>query len=167
MVTTIRVVHQLGDRVALTTGSTEEGDRVVDRHSGRSLLDGRAVAAIAVAALVATGGCASAATSDVQSAAQRFQTAIRDHQPEVACGMLSDEARSSLQSTSARPCDQALDALHLSGAAPGAIEVWGDNAQVRLPGGALFLAEFSAGWKITGAGCTPRSGRPYACSVRS
>lgn len=125
------------------------------------------VPASAVTALVVLGGCAAAATSDVQTAAQRFQTAIRDHQPAAACAMLSEEARSSLQATSARPCEQALEALHLSGAAPTEVQVWGDNAQARLPGGALFLAEFNAGWKITGAGCTPRSDRPYSCSVRS
>ncbi len=47
------------------------------------------------------------------------------------------------------------------------MSVWGDNAQARLAGGALFLAEFDTGWRVTAAGCTFVSDdRPYDCAVR-
>lgn len=125
------------------------------------------VAAVVLAAVLLLVGCAAASKPDVQATAQKFQAAVRDHQTRTACSMLSEEARSTLESTSARPCPKALDALHLSTGNPTTIEVWGNNAQARLPDGALFLAEFSSGWKITGAGCKPRSNQPYSCSVRS
>lgn len=118
------------------------------------------------AALVLTA-CTPAAQSDVRAAAQRFQTAVRDHDEQAACAMLSDEARSLLEATSARACPAALTALRLSGDQPTGVQVWGNNAQARISGGALFLAEFPSGWKITGAGCRPRPEQPYACAVRS
>lgn len=123
-------------------------------------------AAVVLAVLV-LAGCTPAAASDVRAAAQEFQTAIREKHTQAACGMLSEEARSSLESTSVRSCPEALTALKLPAQRPTAIEVWGDNAQAKLPGGALFLAEFRSGWKIIGAGCQPRTDKPYACSVRS
>lgn len=125
------------------------------------------MAAVVLPALVVLAGCAAASKPDVQTTAQKFQTAVRDHQTKAACAMLSEEARSSLESTSARPCPRALNALHLSTGNPTTIEIWGTNAQARLPDGALFLAEFTSGWKITGAGCKPRQDRPYSCAVRS
>lgn len=124
-------------------------------------------AAGVLAALLLLAGCATASQPDVQATAQRFQTAVRDHQTRTACSMLSEEARSSLETTSARPCPQALAALRLSAGSPISVDVWGNNAQARLPGGALFLSEFRSGWKITGAGCKPRPDRPYSCAVRA
>lgn len=134
---------------------------------GRVALRSRGMAAVVLPALLILVGCAAASEPDVQATAQKFQTAVRDHQTKTACAMLSEEARSSLESTSARPCPQALGALQLSTGNPTSIEVWGNNAQARLPDGALFLAEFRSGWKITGAGCKPRPQQPYSCSVRS
>lgn len=125
-----------------------------------------AVAVVLSALLLATG-CTPASTSDVRATAQRFQAAVRDQHLDAACGMLSDEARSSLEDTSARSCAAALRALNLSAGRPTTVEVWGNNAQARLPDGALFLAEFRSGWKVTGAGCRPRPDRPYSCSVRA
>jgi hypothetical protein len=111
--------------------------------------------------------CTPASQADVRAAAQHFQTAVRNGDVQAACGMLADEARSSLERTSARSCPDALTALHLRGDRPIAVQVWGDDGQARLPGGALFLARFGQGWKITGAGCRPRADRPYACAVRT
>lgn len=134
---------------------------------GTVALRGRGLAAVVLPVLLMVVGCAAASQPDVQATAQRFQAAVRHHQTKTACSMLSDQARSSLESTSARPCPKALDALHLSTGNPATIEVWGTNAQARLPDGALFLAEFSSGWKVTGAGCKPQPNQPYSCSVRS
>jgi len=127
----------------------------------------RSACLIATTAVLVLTGCTPAAQSDVRAAAQRFQIAIRDHDDQAACALLSDQARSSLEATSARACPAALAALRLPGDHPTDIQVWGNNAQARLTGGPLFLAEFQAGWKITGAGCKPQTGGPYACAVRS
>lgn len=123
--------------------------------------------AVVFLALPVLAGCIPAATSDVRTAAQSFQDAMRTGDTRAACGMLSDDARSSLELTSARSCAAALTALNLPTAGPTAVEVWGNDAQVRLPAGALFLAEFRTGWKITAAGCRPRPDQPYMCAVRS
>jgi hypothetical protein len=149
--------------------------RVVAGARGRA---GRAIAPpsvllsvlLAVILLPAAGllaGCTPASEPDVRAAAQRFQSAVGTGDDRAACAMLSDEARSSLELTSARPCAAALAALKLPSDNPTAVQVWGDNGQVRLAHGALFLAEFPAGWKITGAGCRPQADKPYACAVRS
>ena len=45
------------------------------------------------------------------------------------------------------------------------VEVWGDDAQVRIGGDVVFLTETDAGWRVTAAACTPREERPYDCEV--
>lgn len=127
----------------------------------------RGACLIAAATVLGLAGCTPAAQADVLTAAQRFQTAVRDHDNQAACALLSDKARSSLEATSARACPTALAALRLPADHPTKIQVWGNNAQARLAAGPLFLAEFQSGWKITGAGCKPQTGQPYSCAVRS
>ena len=123
---------------------------------------------LAAAGALVLAGCTPAAQSDVRTTAQRFQTAVRDHDGQAACALLSDQARSSLTTISGRPCPAALAALRLPGDHPTTIQVWGNNAQARLTAGTLFLAEFPSGWKITGAGCKPQpANQPYSCAVRS
>ena len=68
--------------------------------------------------------------------------------------------------TTATGCVQALSRLRLTDADVTSVSVWGDNAQARLAGGALFLAEFDTGWRVTAAGCTFVSDElPYDCDV--
>lgn len=118
-----------------------------------AILRSRGLPAIVVISLVAAAGCAPAAASEVRAVAEGFQVAVGKGDASAACGMLADQTRSSLELTSARSCRAALKALRLPADKPTGIEVWGTNAQARLPGGALFLAEFGSGWKITAAGC--------------
>ncbi|SDR93051.1 hypothetical protein [Microlunatus soli] len=125
------------------------------------------VAGALLVGLIALSGCSAAAAPQVRSAAGGFQAAVRAGDLDRACTMLSEDARSAVELTSSRPCRQALADLDLPSSRPAEIEVWGDNAQARWAGGALFLAEFGSGWKITGAGCRPRPNQPYACAVRS
>lgn len=80
---------------------------------------------------------------------------------------MSPAARGNLESASSRSCADALGALDLPTGSVTSVEVWGGNGQARLPGGVLFLAQFSDGWKITAAGCTFRgSSQPYDCDVK-
>jgi hypothetical protein len=123
-----------------------------------------------VLALAVTLGCAAGCTPAGEQAArqtaEQFQAAVRTQDAATACRLLSDEARSSLESASTRPCPTALAALRLPAGRVGPDEVWGRNAQVVLDSGALFLAEFRAGWRVTAAGCTPRPDQPYDCQVK-
>jgi hypothetical protein len=98
-------------------------------------------------------------------AGDHFQAALRDHDLTGACQLLSEEARHKLESGSGKPCPIALADVDLPTGTANSIEVWGDNAQVRLDPGVLFLAEFREGWKVTAAGCQPRPDMPYDCDV--
>ncbi len=109
--------------------------------------------------------CTPAEQPAALAAGSAFQTAVREADTTAACDLLSPSARGNLESASARPCPTALAALALPPDEPGAVEVWGDTAQLRLGAGALFLARFGAGWKVTAAGCTPRRDQPYDCRL--
>ena len=122
-----------------------------------------AVAALPVALLLS--GCTPAGEATARIAGDHFQTALRDHDLQGACQLLSEEARGNLESGSGKPCATALADLDLPTGTGSSIEVWGDNAQVRLEAGVLFLAEFRAGWRVTAAGCDPRPDMPYDCDV--
>jgi hypothetical protein len=121
------------------------------------------VAALPVAVLLS--GCTPAGEADARIAGDRFQTALRTDDLRGACRLLSEEARGNLESGTGNACPTALADLDLPTGAASSIEVWGDNAQVRLDAGVLFLAEFRAGWKVTAAGCEPRPDMPYDCDV--
>jgi hypothetical protein len=116
------------------------------------------------AALLLTA-CTPAEQPAALEAGRSFQTALRGADTTAACGLLSAQARGNLEAASARSCADALAVLSLPADEPGAVQVWGDNAQVRLGSRALFLAKFRAGWKVTAAGCSPRPDQPYDCVV--
>ena len=116
--------------------------------------------------LYSASACTPVGQGAAQQAAETFQAAVAEQDSRTACGLLSDEARGSLEGASTRPCPEALAALRLAGGPVRSTEVWGRNAQVVLEPGVLFLAQFRAGWRVTAAGCTPRSDQPYDCTVK-
>ncbi len=110
--------------------------------------------------------CTPAAEPDARAAAEQFQSAVAGRDLASACGMLSDRARRQLEGTTAGTCVRALSRLRLSNEAVMSMSVWGDDAQARLADGALFLAEFRDGWKVTAADCTfITDDLPYDCNV--
>jgi len=124
------------------------------------------LSAIMVTLFTAVGaGCTPASQAAAWDTAGQFETALTAHDDEAACRLLSDEARHRLETASVRPCPAALAALSLPSGPTRSIETWGGNSQVRLDGSVLFLAEFAAGWRVTAAGCTPRTDQPYDCVV--
>ena len=123
-------------------------------------------AAMAVVGVL-LGGCAPAQVEEVRVAAADFQTRVVARDWPGACALLSDRARNQLESTAARPCVEALPALRLSSGPVGAVEVWGQNASVRVDEGAVFLSRFTTGWRVVAAGCEWRGeDLPYDCAVR-
>jgi hypothetical protein len=63
-------------------------------------------------------------------------------------------------------CAQAVGDLDLPADGPvGRVEVWSDRAQVRTATDTLFLTKVAGGWRVSGAGCAARPGRPYDCEV--
>ena len=143
------------------------GPRPTDTTAGRRKRAGRQAipALLLTLPLVGTAGCAPAGEAAAASASARFQSALQRKDWSAACQLLSAEARGNLESAAALPCPRALPRLDLPTGAVRSLQVWGDNAQVHLDSAALFLAEFSAGWKVTGAGCQPRPEMPYDCDV--
>ena len=122
--------------------------------------------AILVALITAvSAGCTPTGEAPALATAGQFETALAAHDNDAACRLLSDEARHRLEMASARPCAAALAALALPAGPTRSIETWGGNSQVRLDGSVLFLAEFQTGWRVTAAGCTPRTDQPYDCVV--
>lgn len=120
----------------------------------------------AIAALLLASACTPAAEPEARAAAEMFQAALRARGDNGACQLLSDEARSNLESAAATSCATALPRLKLPPDPVGEVSVWGDDAQVKVGSDALFLAKFSSGWKVTGAGCSFRSeDMPYDCDV--
>ncbi|MEU7033063.1 hypothetical protein ABZ958_05180 [Streptomyces sp. NPDC046237] len=139
---------------------------------------GAAVRSVAVSALllgVAGGtltacGASAGRIDGVRDAARAFQKAVTVGDYEAACGLLAPRTREQLVEDEKQRCSQALRGQQLPAGAPrGAVEVYGRQAAVRagVPGeGTLFLSQFTGGWKVVAAGCTPQGDRPYRCVVK-
>jgi hypothetical protein len=120
-------------------------------------------AALLVAALA---GCTPAGEAEARVAAEQFEAALTERDSAAACRLLSERARGNLESATRSSCPSALARLDLVASPVTSVGVWGDNAQARLGEGALFLAEFVHGWRVTAAGCTfVRDDLPYDCDV--
>ncbi|MEU6945165.1 hypothetical protein ABZ957_08000 [Streptomyces sp. NPDC046316] len=80
----------------------------------------------------------------------------------AACGLPAPRTREQLPEDEKQRCSQALRGQQLPPGAPrGAVEVYGRQAAVRagVSGGeTLFLSQFTGGWKVVAAGCTPQGG---------
>jgi hypothetical protein len=82
--------------------------------------------------------------------------------------LLAPETRRELERSVGLPCDHALrhEQVPTDGGQVRTVDVYGDQARVVFAGDTVFLASFSAGWRITAAGCVSRGDRPYDCVVR-
>jgi hypothetical protein len=112
---------------------------------------------------VVLAGCASTQEAEVQRVATAFEDSGGD--PGARCDLLALKALAALEQDQSEPCDQAIANLPLAGGDVQSVEVWGGDAQVRLAGDTLFLAETRAGWRVTAAACQPNGEAPYDCEV--
>lgn len=118
--------------------------------------------------ILMTAGCSDL---EVGEADQARETALDFYerlaqQPASACDLLAPGTLEELESTSG-PCDRSLpDSEIPAAAAVRHVDVYGKHALVQLDADVAFLANFDDGWRVTAAGCTPRSERPYECSVK-
>ena len=113
-------------------------------------------------------GCSSASTPAVSDAAVGFYRAVSAHRGQAACALLAPETVHELVQTASAPCRTAI--LEEDLPEPGgvlSVERFGNQAQVRLQGDTVFVAEFSGGWRIVALSCTPRRSLPYDCEVKS
>ncbi|WP_030196510.1 hypothetical protein [Streptomyces sp. NRRL S-87] len=121
------------------------------------------------AALVATAasGCGAPGPreDDAVTAARAFEASLAAAQYAQACTLLAPQTREEVAGE--EDCAGALAKEELpSGRGQAQAQVYGRQAMVRLVGDTLFLSQFDKGWKVTAAGCTPRSDQPYDCQVK-
>ncbi|WP_435985882.1 hypothetical protein [Terrabacter sp. LjRoot27] len=88
-------------------------------------------------------------------------------QPDTACALLAPETRQELEDSSG-PCPQGIADADLPDAGRViTVEVYGQDAMVRLEHDTMFLALFGSGWRVTAAGCTPQEqDRPFSCGLK-
>jgi hypothetical protein len=128
----------------------------------------RSVALLSAGALVALGltGCAQPHDEDVDRVASAFYAAHSAGDGAAACVQLAPRTASELEQSAGEPCEKAVLEEKLPDVSEATdIRVFGTQAEVTWDGETTFLARFQDGWKVMGAECEPRPGRPYDCQI--
>ena len=124
---------------------------------------------VAAATVFLVAGCGSVdARGDAASAAAlRMLQAVQSKDGAAACALLAPGTAAELEQSADKPCPDAILKEDLpAAAAVTRTEVYGQWAQVRMPGDTVFLGAFPGGWRVVAAGCTPRGDRPYDCVLQ-
>ncbi|WP_436497292.1 hypothetical protein [Actinokineospora sp. HUAS TT18] len=107
---------------------------------------------------VLVAGCSASGEADATRAARDFVSAVADGRTDAACALLAPRAAQDVD------CQAAFAELGDLGSVESA-EVWGEGAKATAGSSVLFLHEFAAGWRVTGAGCRSHGEEPYDCAV--
>lgn len=114
-------------------------------------------------------GCGSVRerTDAASTVAVQLLTAVQAEDGAAACAALAPETLSELEESADKPCATAILEEDLPAPAPvTSADVYGQWAQVVLSDDTVFLAMFPGGWRVVAAGCTPRTDRPYDCTLQ-
>jgi hypothetical protein len=127
----------------------------------------RLTAAMLGTMALAAGGCGTGAGErDAGTAVAAFFSAYAAKDGAGACGRLSEDASSALETSSKEPCGRAVLSLDLKRSPVAGASVWVTSAQVKLrDGDAVFLDRIDGRWLIGAAGCRPQPGQPYDCDL--
>lgn len=127
----------------------------------------RTVVLCAVALAVAGCGGPAAREDAAGRAGSAFEQALAAGDHVRACAMLAPATREQLEQDEKQDCARAFAGAELprAGSLRG-VEAYGRQAMVRMSGDTLFLSQFTDGWKVVAAGCTPRPDQPYQCLVK-
>jgi hypothetical protein len=109
----------------------------------------------------AVGGCANAQEPDVRDTAVAFAAAG----PEGRCELFAPATVAALTVEEGSSCADAVGQVPAGAGRVLAVEVWGEEAQVRLSDDTLFLTRTDAGWRVSAAACRPAGDRPYRCAL--
>ncbi|MFE5839354.1 hypothetical protein [Arthrobacter sp. NPDC056493] len=112
-------------------------------------------------------GCAADGTQAAE-AAEAFHREVASSNMTAACSLLQSGTREeTARSSDAGTCESQLEKAKIpdAGKLLGS-EQFGRDAFVEFEHDTVFLAASNAGWKVTGAGCTPKGEEePYTCEV--
>jgi hypothetical protein len=107
-------------------------------------------------------------SSSAAATVQSFFDALAAEDAEAACAWLAPETVSTLEDAAEQPCTEALPDEGVEPAPLDRVSVYGQSAFVETQADtAVFLGRFPDGWRVTAAGCEPRSDLPYDCAVES
>src|SRR3954451_18151149 len=130
----------------------------------------RALISTLTAAAVAAAGCGTAGDRPhARDAAEGLYRAAARHDGRAACARMSPALRAALVQDEGRRCARAVLGLDLEGAAAEQVEVYANDALVRLAGGdTLFLSDTAQGWRVDALGCRPTgAAEPYDCEAEA
>jgi hypothetical protein len=123
---------------------------------------------VAIFAVLASGCGTDSSSADARRVVQSFYAALQRHDGGAACELLSDDTRSSLETSEKKPCDQAVFSLGLSPSRVVRLRVYVTSAEATLDRGeAVFLDQDHQGWKISAVGCKPQHEQPYDCQLEA
>ncbi|MGP3926311.1 hypothetical protein [Streptomyces sp. 8N616] len=132
-----------------------------------------AVAGTAAVLLVTVGcGAVEERRSAAMAAALDFERAVRAEDAATVCEVLAPGTREEVAQSARADCAQGVldEDVPSAGDRPGdvrSVDVHGRQARVVLTADTLFLSQFSSGWKVVAAGCTPRPQQPYRCTLKN
>ncbi|BCL26672.1 hypothetical protein ACFFS2_00760 [Streptomyces aurantiacus] len=111
-------------------------------------------------------GTAGERGADASAAAEALEDALGRGDLAALCAALAPQTRSEVEESEKKACVDAIGSQDLpAGGAVRGVDVYGRQARVVLASDTLFLSRFPDGWKVVAAGCRPRPGLPYQCSV--
>jgi len=116
-----------------------------------------------------TAGCGTDADrDDARRATKALYAAAARHDGAGACAQMSAGLRAELVSDEGERCAKGVLSLDLHGRTPDRVEVYANEALVRLAGGDMvFLSATREGWRVDALGCRPHGKGPYDCEATS
>ena len=119
-------------------------------------------AAALAGAVLSLCGCGSLTADEVEGVGADFAAA----DPAARCDLLAPNTRTALEEEQVSACAEAIEQAPVGGGEVVSVEVWGEEAQVRLSDDTLFLTHTDEGWRVDAAACTPQGADlPYDCEV--
>jgi hypothetical protein len=146
-----RAPGRLGDHEAMASAGS-------GRPRGTTVL----LLLLAAAPTMAASGCSNPAEPQVRDVASSFA----DGDPQRRCELLAPTTLATLLQDDPS-CPRAIAQLPVGTGDVVSVEVWSEDAQVRLADDTFFLTRGRTGWQVSAAACTPVGEGPYQCELEA